>query len=280
MEERAQVVVGGAAVYQFRTDFEDGGDLATTRLSLGTQFRFLFNEQLSLGLNLGYRFDRYEFGGNVFPSLGTRVTPWRDIQTLGLGAVLVWRLDDRWTLSGGPIGQFSGEESVDAGDAASGGGLIAASYRFNESLLLGGGVGVLSRIEDDPAVFPIILVNWRITDELRLSSQGGPTAVLREGMELIWSPAPPLELALGARYEYVRFRLSEGNTFSDGIGEEMAIPVWLRASWIVTPSVRLDFFGGVAPWGEIKLSDSTGGVLAEADLDPAPFIAGYLSIQF
>jgi len=278
--ERAQAIVGGAAAYQFRTDFEDGGDLATTRFALGTQFRFAFSEQLSLGLNLGYRFDRYEFGGNVFPSLGPGVNPWRDIQTVGLGAVLAWRLDDQWTLSGGPIGQFSGEESVDAGDAASGGGLIAASYRVSESLLLGGGVGVLSRIEDDPAVFPIILVEWRINDQLRLSTRGGPTAVLREGAELIWSPVKQLELALGARYEYVRFRLSEGNTFSDGIGEEQAIPIWLRASWLPTANIRLDFFGGLAPWGEIKLSDRSGDVLAEADLDPAPFIAGYLSIGF
>lgn len=277
---KSQVIVGGAAAYQFRTDFDDGGSLATTRFGLGTQFRLVFSEQLSLGLNLGYRFDRYSFNGDVFPSLGSNVDPWRDIQTIGLGAVLVWRIDEQWTLSGGPIGQFSGEESVDVGDAASGGGLVAASYKVSDALLLGGGVGVLSRIEDDPLIFPVILVEWQINDSLRLSTRGGPTAVLREGLELIWSPVKQVELALGARYEYVRFRLGEGNTFSDGIGEEAAVPVWIRASWLATPNIRLDFFGGVAPWSEIKLSDSSGGVLAESDLDPAPFVAGYLSIRF
>jgi hypothetical protein len=275
-----QGVIAGGGGYQFRTNFDDGGDLAITRFVAGAQFRLVFTEQVSLGLNLGYRFDRYEFGGNVFPALGSNVDPWRDIHTLGLGAIVNWAIDDRWSVSGGPIAQFAGESDVDVDDAASIGGIVATSYKVSDTLLLGGGIAVLSQIEDDVLVFPTILLDWKINDALRLTTRGGPTAVVRQGLELVYAPHKELEFAFGGRYETERFRLSSDNAFSDGVGEQSAVPIWLRASWLPMPTLRFDLFMGVTPWSQITLEDRDGNELAQDDVDWAPFVGGYVSWAF
>lgn len=273
------IVVGGGG-YQFRTDLDDGGSLALTRAVAGTQVRYAFTDTLALGLNFGFRFDRYEWGGDAFPALGPSADPWRDIFTVGIGAVMNWQVDDRWTVSGGPIFQFSGESSVEAGDAFSGGGLVGAAYRVNDDLLIGGGVGVVTRIEDDPLVFPQIVLDWRISDAWRLTTRGGPTAVLRQALELVYAPDKQLEFAVGARGEYLRFRLDDQAIAPDGIGEEESVPMWLRASWKPLPRLRLDLYAGVTIWSQFTVSDSVGGVVARDTLEPAPFVAGYVSWTF
>ncbi|MFO0873610.1 MAG: DUF6268 family outer membrane beta-barrel protein [Phycisphaerales bacterium] len=279
----ASILAGGGG-YQFKTDLSNGGSLALTRLAAGTQVRVAFTDQFSLGLNFGFRYDDYDWGGDVFPAVtppsGGSLAPWGSIYTVGIGAIMNWQLDERWTLSAGPLFQFSGESDVDAGDAFSGGGIVGAAYRFDDDLLVGGGVGVLTRIEDDPLVFPQIVLDWRINDRFRLTTQGGPTAVVRQGIELVYTPAKPLEFALGGRAEYLRFRLGGQDVAPDGIGEEQSYPLWLRAGWRPLPQLRVDVYAGVTIWSEFKLSDSSGGVLGKDTLDPAPFVAAYVSWTF
>ncbi|HMN97071.1 MAG TPA: hypothetical protein PKC43_11490 [Phycisphaerales bacterium] len=275
-----KVIVAGTTGYQFRTDLDSGGDFALTRFAAGAQFRAKLAERISLGVELGYRFERYSFGGDVFPGLGSGFRPWRDIHTVSLGIVPTFALDDRWTLSAGFIGQAAGEAQADVDDSTSLGGLVGVAYRVSDTLILGGGVAIVSPIEDDVKVFPTFLVEWKINEQLRVASRGGPTNVLGGGVELVYQPQSALEFAFGARWEYNRFRLTEDGSVPKGIGEVEGLPLWLRASWWPTDRIRLDLLGGVTVAGEMKLSDRDGGVLASSDFDPAPFVGLYLIWSF
>ena len=52
------------------------------------------------------------------------------------------------------------------------GGIVGATWRVNERFIIGGGAGIVSQIEDDIRVFPIIIIEWKLAEQWRISSQG------------------------------------------------------------------------------------------------------------
>lgn len=275
-----KTIVAGGARYQFKSDLDDAGDVSVTRVDTGVQSQFELTERIGLGVNLGYRFDRYEFSNDSFGDLGLGRAPWRDIHTLGLAAILNFELDDRWTVSVGALGQFAGEAQADAGDSFGYGGVIGVAHRFSDTLLVGLGVGVLQPIEDDVKLFPSFVLEWKLNEVLRVSTQAGPTAVLRDGIELVYNGLPNWELALGANYQTSRFRLTEDAAVSDGIGEDTMVPLWLRASWVALPGLRLHLFTGVTVYEEFTISDRNGLKLTDETVDPSLTVGAYVSYRF
>jgi len=275
-----RTIVAGGARYQFKSDLDDGGDVSVTRVDTGVQSQFELTDRIGLGLNLGYRFDRYEFSNDSFGDLALGRAPWRDIHTLGLAAILNFELANRWTVSVGALGQFAGEAQADADDSFGYGGVVGVTHRFSDSLLIGLGVGILQPIEDDVKVFPSFVLEWKLNDVLRISTQAGPTAVLRDGIELVYSGVPSWELAFGANYETSRFRLTEDAVISEGIGEDTLIPLWLRASWVAHPSLRVHLFTGVTVYQEFTISDRDGRELTDDTADPALTLGAYVSYRF
>jgi hypothetical protein len=198
--------------------------------------------------------------------------------------VLSYDLSNDLSAFGGPVLQFSREDGADWGDSFTGGAILGASYECSDDLTLGGGVGVVSQIEDDVRFFPIIIVNWKISDTLRVAS-GGSAASSRAdigltGVELVWTPIERWEFAIGAAKEFNRFRLSEDNAIADGVGEDEYFPLWLRASCDVNDDISLSAMAGISLNGQIKLEDSDGDSIDEDDYDPAPFIGVFGSVRF
>lgn len=274
--DRTTWLVDAGGAYQFRADLDGGGSVAEWRAVLGALARFDISPEVSVALNLGYQFDQFDFNGDT--RLGP--DPWRNINTLGLGASFTWRPTPDWRLGIGPVLQLAGEAQADAGDALAGGGLVSVAYRFDDRLTLGATLILTTQIEDDFLVFPVPIVEWRITDDLRLSSSGGPTAILRGGLELSWTFAPTLQLGLGARYEKLRFRLADGAAVPNGVGEQNGVPLWLRLGWRPSAQSEIGIFTGVRLGAELTLDDSGGNELASADLDPALLLGLYGSIRF
>jgi len=261
----------------FDTDIDDGGDVNATRFGAAAGLSFELNDRLNLGLNLGYAYDGYDFGGDSgFGGLD----PWEDVHTVRAGARLTWKVDEQWAVYGGPVVRLSAESGADFGDAVTGGGIVGASYRASDRLSIGGGVGVVSQIEDDAAVFPILIVNWKISDALTARTVGGIGASGGGGVELGWTFAEGWELALGGRYDSRRFRLEDDGPFPDGVGEETSIPLYAKLSYTARTNASFSLLAGVAVAGELRLEDDDGDRIAEEDFDPAPFIGASVTIRF
>ena len=62
---------------------------------------------------------------------------------------------------GGPVLSFSAEDDASLSDSFTGGGIVGVSYRSSETFSIGVGLGVLSQIDDDAAIFPFITLNWQ-----------------------------------------------------------------------------------------------------------------------
>jgi hypothetical protein len=85
------------------------------------------------------------------------------------------------------------------------------------------------------------------------------------------------ELAVGGRYTYRRFRLSEDASTSSGVGTDEGLPIWIRATMRAECGARIDLVGGVQVLGTMQLSDSSGHRLANADVEAAPFLGVFFS---
>ncbi len=250
------------------TDVDGGGELEVSRIPFRLETENDLRDDLTLKLTLGYELNLYDFSGAS--DLG--VDPWDDVHILELTGRLQWAASDDWFIFGGPIVQFARETDAAWDDAVMGGAVIGATRVFSKTLILGGGVGVLSQIQDSALVFPVLVIDWQINDNLRLVSQGRVGSSGGLGLELVYDLGSGWEVAGGFQYEQRRFRLDSSRADApEGVGEETTLPLWARLSYEINENVGLDLYAGVAS-GELDLDDNGGNAVARADYDPGGFI--------
>ncbi len=172
-----------------------------------------------------------------------------------------------------PTLRTTAESGADFGDAITGGGLAGFSYRFGDRLTLGPGIGVISQIEDDPSVFPVLFVNWRIAEKLSLETGGGLGATRGPGLVLNWDPAGKWRVFVGGRYEQTDFRLRDSGGEQGGIGSNREVPVFGGVIWrIQLRPLQVNLIGGVELGGKLGQADAGGKILNEQSYQTAGFI--------
>jgi hypothetical protein len=269
------VTIPAGIEHQFRTDIRRGGAFDVTRGTVGLGVRTGLPGDIGVSLRFTYSLDAYDFRGN-----GQFGEGWDDIHTLNIGAVFSHEVVTDWTIFGGPAFQFARESGASWGDGFIGGGFAGVTYRHSEDLTIGGGLGVVSQIKDSARVFPIIVLNWQITDELALTSSTAAAAAGDAGVELVYEFAPRWEAALGGATRYRRFRLDDGAPAPDGVGQDRNLPIWGRVSYAFTDAFRTNLYAGVTIWGSLRMEDSRGNRIARQNYDPAPFIGISGSLEF
>lgn len=265
------------AIHRWQTGMSDGGDVELDAWAVRLGADHAVSPGLRLGLSAGYGERHYRFDGETgFAAL----RPWSNIRELRLSGRLSWKADERWDLFAVPTLRWSAEEGADLGDGQIGGLLAAASYRVNDRLSIGPGFGVFSELENEVDWFPILAINWRITDQLALRTGSGFAATEGPGLVLDWQPTERWALSLGARYEKARFRLDDKGIAVGGVGQERSVPVYLGASRSFGDHLRLSLIAGVEFAGELRLEDADGGLIDKTRYDPSPFGGATLDLQF
>lgn len=161
------------------------------------------------GLTLNYDYTDYRFS---LPTAFGGVAPWDDVRRIGLSAPFLFRGSNGWSYLAIPSVDYFMEDKAKSSEAVTYGAVIAAAKRFDPDRQLGIGVGVFDQIEKVRA-FPIIVVDWKLTDRLRLANPlaAGPTG--GAGLELSYLLDGDWELGGGAAYRMLRFRLDEAGPF-------------------------------------------------------------------
>jgi hypothetical protein len=266
----------GGYVHQFDSDLDAGGNFEVDRFFLQTGVSYSVGPRRRVSFSVGGGSDRYDFSGG----LGLAGEPWARIDQLRLSVPVTWAFDDQWTLFAVPTLRYFGESGANSGDSATGGGLAGVSYRVNDSLTIGPGVGVLSRLEDSVNVFPILIVDWKITDRLSLETGRGLGATQGPGLALSYRLSETWNFSLGGRYESIRFRLDDNGPAPDGVGEDRSIPVYVSATYSRGRDLRFSAIAGMELNGQLRLEDSGGRRLAQDDYESTPFLGATFDIRF
>jgi hypothetical protein len=228
-------------------------------------------------LAVAYGFNDYDFSGKN--SFGNR-EPWEDVHSFRLSIPWLWRVDERWTGFFSPSIRYTGAQGADLNDALTGGGIAGFSYRYNDRLSIGSGIGIMTQLEDNVQIIPILVVQWRISDTLSLQTGRGLGATLGPGLTLEWRPNQEWSFSLGGRYEKLRFRLDDSATISSGIGEDRSFPIFAGIEHRFNHQTRISLIGGLEVGGELSLEDREGRMLIEEEHDPAGFMGLSFSAIF
>ncbi len=269
--------VRGGDVYQFKTDIDAGGEFSVNRLFIQPGIRFLISRKASASFTIGFGHNDYDFSGRQgFAGL----RPWGAVNTWRFSVPVRWSPNDKWTIFGIPTLRFATESGASLNEGATGGGLIAASYKVSEKLSIGPGLGVFSQIEDDVTAFPILAIDWQLMDNLSLKTGRGIAATQGPGLTLEWRPTDALDISLEGRYEKFRFRLDNSGVAPDGVGEDRSVPIALSANYRFDRALRLALTGGVEFAGRLRLEDDRGNKIVSTDYDPVPFLGFTFEASF
>ena len=185
-----------------------------------------------MSLSVGYGFDGYNFSGHEGFAAQR---PWKNVNTIRFSLPTRWRLDQKWSMFAGPNLRFTGETGADLTDSMTGGVFAGVAYRVNDRLTIGPGIGVLTQLEDNTRFIPVLIINWKITDTLSLTTGQGVGATLGPGLALNWQPSPKWNFSIGGRAESLRFRLDKDGKVPNGIGDDRSFPIFCGVVYHFTP---------------------------------------------
>jgi len=264
------------AVYQGTADLEGGGNYSAWSTILRAGVLGDLGGGRRAGLVLNYDHSDYEFSS---PSAFGGVAPWGTVLRYGLAAPLSFTRADGWSLGLTPSVDWIHEDGADVGESLTWGAIATATRFFPDGNRIGFGLGIFDRPGETRA-FPLLLVDWRLSERWRLANPlpAGPTGPA--GLELDYLLGGGWNLGFGAAWRSTRLRLSEGGPVPNGIAEEEGVPVFLRATRSFGPVGTLYLYAGVITSGRLSVEDASGQVQREVDFGTAPLFGATFSTRF
>lgn len=270
--------VDGLYAAQGDADIGDGGgEFSLQRVYLGASLDYLWNPRTALGVSVGGGLSRYDFSGESGLAPGE---PWEDIEDWRVSLVSRFAITDQVSGLIIPSYRVNRESGASTSGADTWGLLAGVSWRLRPGLTLGPGIGVFERLEESTAVFPILVIDWDITERWNLSTGRGLAASQGPGLTLGYTVNDDWTVNLVGRYEQIDFRLDNEGPAPGGIGRDEVVPLVLGAEWSPNPGTRLSFFVGGEFGGTLELADRFGNVIAESDYDTALIGGASFSLRF
>ncbi|MDP7070821.1 MAG: hypothetical protein QF561_05685 [Phycisphaerales bacterium] len=273
-EAAASFSVEGGWAWQLRADIDNTGNGRFTHDRGHARLRGRIPLREDLELLLGVRQQRDNFG------FSNMVAPWGSINTTQVDAALQLQATQRWQVFGGGMARWAAEEGGSLGEGFVGGGAFGAAYAITEDLILGGGVGIQTQIEDDLLVYPIVVAEWSLTERLRLSTSLTTGWANQTGGEIVYAATESIDIGVSAVFDYQRFRLSDDAAVPGGAGVTEALPVNLFVSMNVCQRASVTAFVGINAYGRLKTVDSAGRDVWARNHDPAPVLGIQGTIRF
>ncbi len=182
---------------------DDGGEFSLQRAYLAASLDYLWNPRTALGVSVGGGLSRYDFSGNS----GLPGEPWEDIEDWRVSLVSRFAINDRVSGLIIPSYRVNRESGASTSGADTWGLLAGVSWRLRPGLTLGPGIGVFERLEESTAVFPILVIDWDITERWNLSTGRGLAASQGPGLTLGYALNDDWTLNLVGRYPIYTFAL-------------------------------------------------------------------------
>lgn len=258
-----------SALGQTSTDLDSGGSFDWVGARVGIEVERQFTPALSLGFSADYGRENWSFSA---PNAFGPVAPWGNVLRPGIGLSLGYALAPDLSVFVAPKLEWSYESGANASDGQTYGAVFGVTKVFSPTLFAGVGLSVFREI-DEMRYFPFFIINWKITDQWRLSNplQVGPSG--GAGLELGYDFGNGWELAGGAAYRDYRFRLRSDAPVPNGLGRNSGIPVFAKLTRKFGPTAQIDLFAGVVANGRLRVLDDTGETVQQSDYGTSPLIA-------
>lgn len=263
-------------VFQFATDMDGGGQFEVQRHLLRLDASRSITPHWTAGLGFSLDYEQWEFS-NITGLHSVNV--WEEIIRPGLSVPIFYVPSKNWRWGMIPSITYAGASGAKTSKSLSYGTVLSGTYVFHPGLMVGLGAGIFERLGQFE-MFPYIVVNWKLNDQLRLTNPFSAGPVGPAGMELVYSPLPKMEIGVGGAYRSYRFRLDDSSLVTNGIGEVEFWASFFRIGWKVGHAYRVDINGGLLLDGSIAIEDDSNHNLGKSAFDTAPFIGLTLQGKF
>ncbi|MFO1316358.1 MAG: DUF6268 family outer membrane beta-barrel protein [Burkholderiales bacterium] len=271
--------VGSAAltgIAQLDTDLDAGGSVRWAGgIASGSLLR-QFTPQFAAGISLQYDYQQWRFDK---PVAFRGIAPWGDIQQPRIGLTFAYAPAADWRVLVSPSVAWAYENGASAGDALEYGAVVVASKVFSPTLTLGLGAAIYRQI-DQTKTFPFLAIDWKIDDQWRLSNPFPAGPVGGAGLELSYAFAEGWEAGIGGTYRSYQFRLDRDGPVPGGIGENRAVPLFLRLSRNIGKDAQVDFHAAALVNGRLRVKNQDGQDLASDDYATAPALGLTVRYRF
>lgn len=268
----------GGMLFQSSADLKDTeGDFSVNRWFLGLGVTYAWDRRNSIGLSVGGGAASYDFDDLTVIGDGA---PWEDIEDTRISLVGRFGFGEKGSIIIVPSARYNGEDDSKTSDGRTWGVFAAAAWRLNEDLTIGPGIGVFSRLENGTRVFPILVIDWNISERWKLSTGRGLGASQGPGLNLSYKVSEAWSLGVAARYENVEFRLVERGTTEGGVGRDRSLPLLATAKWAPNKVIGLSVFAGIELGGELRVKNALDEVVGKSDYDPAAIFGATFELRF
>ena len=265
LEARGYLDAAGSA------GLEGGGDVSHQRGGWQVIFGTELDEERLAAFSLSTEAHFYNFSGgpNLVPGVGE---PFNDLYRASFSGIVrtPQQLGMGWF--GGFEFTLGGEDEASPRDALVAGGVGGVHYVASERLEVDVGLAMLSRLEDDPWIWPFLGLKWRASDALTFEAKG-TSVEARYALDPSWS------LFARAEYQLRQFRLNDDNPLPGGVFRDEEIRAGLGVTHRSESGFKLDLFGGLNVWRELSTLDADGAKVRESEPDTAPFVALALQLS-
>ncbi|MEH6582063.1 MAG: hypothetical protein V7754_09020 [Halioglobus sp.] len=263
---------------QFAADFSDGpGDVSITRAFVEGGLGYAWDRDTTASASIGFGSTDYDFSSDALIE-GRK--PWGRIEEYRLSVPVRFSPTEKMRAIVIPSIRTYAESGASASDGRTEGVLAGFSWKFSDTLSIGPGFGLFSDLGDETNFFPIVLVDWKITEALSLSTGRGLAASQGPGLSLNYKMDKKWTLGLTARYEKTRFALEERAGRTAQVGEDSSTPLLMVASYSPWPMTSITALAGVEIGGSMALEDGNGREIAKTDVDTAMVIGFAFKSRF
>jgi hypothetical protein len=242
------------AINQFNTNIGSGGSFNWQDANVHLNNRYQLDANSSIGLSLRDGYQNWSWS-NV-SGYGNK-TPWKGIQSPGIGLNYFQKLENGWSAGFAPVVDWVAENGVGTAGSVTYGAIGSGTKKYSDNLTIGLGTGVFRQI-DKTKIFPYLLINWKITDKWTLNNPlpAGPSG--GAGLELSYALADKWSVAGGAAYRSYRFRLSNSNYTPNGIGQNSFIPIFTRLSYSIDKGSSANLYLAANTGGKLSVTNVSG----------------------
>jgi len=271
-----KINAGGA--HQSEADLKDStGGFSNDRWFVSGSVDYGWSQRDSIGLTVGGGQTNYDFNENTEFGGGA---PWNKIDDSRVSLTGRFGFGETGTVFIIPTLRLNGEKDTSSSDSRTFGLFAAMTWRVNSSLNIGPGIGIFSRLEDSTKFFPMLAIEWDISDRWNLSTGRGLASSQGPGLTLTYKLNQDWSFGLSGRYEDVEFRLDDEGPAAGGVGRDQSMPMVFRANLKPNEKLSLTVFAGIEFGGKLKLKNSLDIIVDESKYDPAAIFGAAFEYRF
>jgi hypothetical protein len=186
---------------------------------------------------------------------------------------LSWAIDEAWRVDASVTIATSIVPGARMADAITYVVDGSATHRFASGIALTLGAEVSTVLDDNPFIFPIVMIGGGDTGPIRLAVRG-------TGVFVAYDVNERVAVGVSARYDHRDYRFSPSDRLANGVFRDQHIPIGLELDWKPSHDVTIGVSGGLDVYARMRLLNAQDNEVVDVEPKHAGWFGLLVSVEF